>query len=316
MSVPSWAIHCISIALLSVGCGRAERSAPGEPNPEDGPSVPSESALLGAWRWQYLTAGAVQYSSLLTFEAPGIVRAHFHSMTSFTEPASNVDAEGTFELGANGTVRYTWQGEGTRVESEHSLTFVEPSSRTAKHPCCRLSTRYWTHRGYLAMNRARTRFRREAMQRAVAESGAVTSFLRTGVELTFPAAPATLLDGGDCSLDVAIQIEGTEGTREFTTALDCVAQTDGSGIGVIFFPGFDVTSSGASLLDQPSSARERWQALYTERSDANTWPESLRKALAQAFEPYIAFDLEHPDVLFHYIAMYSLEVEGYYRRLP
>jgi hypothetical protein len=316
MSVPFWATRCTLIVVLASGCGRAVHSSEGDSNAEDQPAVlPSESALIGRWMWENLTAGAMQHRTVIDFGTAGTLRGHFHSMTSFTEPPSNTDVEGTFELGPNGTVRYTWANQGSRSEREHSMTFVEPSPRTATHPCCWLATRYWTHRGYLATNRARTRFHREAMSRTLSESGALTSFLRTSVDLTYPAAPAALLDRDDCVLDLAIRIEGIEGTRDFTTTLDCVVQNDRPGIGVVLFPGFDTTRDGVPLREAPSQAESLWPTLYGERSDVRAWPESLRRALARAFEPYLAFDAEHPDVLFHYVSMHTPEVGGYFRPL-
>jgi hypothetical protein len=202
-----------------------------------------------------------------------------------------------------------------RVEASNDLTLVENADVLASHPCCRLlngSDRYWTHRGYLAENRARTRFRREASRRAVAEDGTVTSFTRTRVELAFSAPPVTLGGRSDCRFEVAIRVETTGfEARDFgPLALPCLVEDDDQGLSTLVVPGWD-QRDGRSLRETPYQARGLWAEMLEAESDVADWPEEPRAVLTAAFEPYLAFEKTRPDVLFHYLDANAPTIAGY-----
>jgi hypothetical protein len=329
---------CLTISALAgpilSGCGTANetgvvaRSHNDEPLalPDRGPAerdaVPEvgAEALHGAWRWDYITAGAVQMHRILEFEPAGTLTVGGRSMWSLTEPAETSAHAGFFEVTQQGTVRYGW-GDGVVGEAEHSLTFLENPEIISIHPCCRanpLTERYWTHRGYLARDAERTRFERIAMDRVLEEDGSLRSSQRTHTELVFSEPPAQLEEDDECSLQVTIAVDVTEaglqelGEHELT--LPCRVQVDGAAK-VLTVPGLDI-SQDRPLLEGPSYARGVWYELLEEQQSVEGWSVTIVRAFADAFEPYLAFDPARPDVLFHYLDPHAGSVRGYRQVAP
>lgn len=313
-------LPCLALLVLVVhtlsGCSTAGDTAvvarPHDNAPlaraDGGPAerlaVPGAEALYGTWRWDYITAGAVQQHLILEFEPEGTLTLAGRSMFSFTEPEETWENGGVFEVTPQGTVRYGW-GEGVVSEAEHSLTVIENPELLSSHRCCRVnapSARYWTHRGYLARNAERTRFERIAMNRVIEEDGSLRSSLRTHTELVFSEPPAQLEEDDECSLQVTIAVDLTEaGVQELAEhelTLPCRVHVDGAA-NVLTVPGLD-TSERGTLLESPFNARGVWRELLKEQQSVEGWSEPLLRALVVSFEPYLAFDPALPDVLFHH----------------
>jgi hypothetical protein len=302
-----------SASFVVFGCGGLAQSS------DDATGLPTSATLVGEWRHDYVTAGTIAYHTRLRFEEGGGLVVDTESMTSLTEPPALGHHQGSWEDGRPGAVKYAW-GDTTRTEAENDLTFIE-GRMLEGHPCCvrAFSDRFWTHRGYRALNARRTTFHRESLRRGVAADGTIESHRRTSVEIAFSASPASLVGRDDCSLDVTAHLETMENgallARDYAITLPCTVMEDDFDLVVVLVPGWD-TDEGMSLLDYPYRAGNVWRLMLEERGDTTDWPESLRDALYDAFEPYLAFDRTKPDVLFHRVDAGSLAITGYARVVP
>jgi hypothetical protein len=301
------------------GCGGLAKSS--DESSDDATVLPTSATLVGEWRHDYITAGTIAYHSRLRFEEGGVLVVDTESMTSLTEPPALGHHEGTWEDGRPGAVKYayTWD-DGGRTEAENDLTFVE-GRMLEGHECCvrAFSDRFWTHRGYRATSARRTNFHGESLRRDSAADGTMLNYRRTSVELAFSASPASLVGRDDCTLDVTAHLEALEDAvllaRDYAMTLPCTVTEDDFDLVVVLVPGWD-TVEGMSLFDYPYRAGQVWQLMLEERGDTTDWPESLRGALWDAFEPYLAFDRTRPDVLFHRVEAESLDIKGYSRVQP
>lgn len=298
------------LVLLSACGGNAEA-------PALAVELPSAERLLGEWRRNYITAGAVSMNSRLRFAADGAFTLDATSMSSFTEPATRTHYQGSYHGSERGTVLYEWDTELGQNQAERSLTFVE--GRALEHRCCtkRATTQvWWSHRGYLATNPTQTAFHKEAAQRQLEASGALRSSLETKVDLTFSEAPAQLVGRNDGTLTLAVQIEvvGPEGreSRRFDRTFPVEVQAEGDGMRVVSVPGLD-SAEGSPLVESPYRATALWAKFLATEADTADWSDSARKELSIAFEPYLAFDEARPNVLFHQIDWNSLDTTGYAR---
>lgn len=310
--MPIRAIHVVALALYVsyvVGCGGSTEAD------HVAVATPTAADIAGDWRNDYITAGAVSRHTRLRFGKLGELAVVTESTQTFTDPPSVAAYEGRYDVTTRGTVTYSW-GDSARIEAENSLTFVEGRALEDGHPCCALAgtTRWWSHRGYLAEDRARTRFHRDSMRRTIAVDGVVDSFIRTSVDLIFRAPPADLVEREDCTFDVAIHVEAMEAgaidARDFVRTLPCSVAEDGMGLVVILVSGTEAVD-GQSLADSPYLGRTAWVRLLEEQAEITSWSETLRAALSDAFELYLAFDRARPDVLFHYLDTNRLDITGY-----
>lgn len=297
-------------ALWLAACGA--QSSSGTDERAEAPLLPpNEAALHGEWRSDYVTAGLVARYTRLRF-APG---DHLRLDTVGFGGEMPTGYDGGYALTPEGTVRYFWGDEG-RIEREDDLTFVDGRALELAHPCCsRVYSRWWTHRGYRATSPDRTRFGRATARRVFDADGGLESSLATRVELTFSAPPSQLARGGPCTLDVSIHLEWSESdsadTRDFELGLDCAAR-EHLGLSIVLFPGWDwIEREGRSLEHAPFNARSLWERMLADHSELDEWPNPLRTLLGDAFELYLAFDEERPDVLFHYLEPNTLDATGY-----
>jgi hypothetical protein len=299
-----------TLMLLSACGGNAE-------SPARAVELPSAERLHGEWRHDYLTAGALSLNTRLRFSDDGTFTLDTTSMNSFTVPATTNHYQGSYHGSDRGTVRYEWETETGQSQAERSLTFVE--GRAFEHRCCtkRETTElWWSHRGYLATSPTQTTFHREAAQRQLDADGSLGSSLETKVDLTFSQAPAELVGRNDGTLALAVQIEvvspeGAE-SRSFRRTFPVQVQADGDGMRVVSLPGWD-TAEGSPLTEWPYRATALWAELLAKEADTTDWSDSAREELANAFEPYLAFDEARPNVLFHHIDWNSLDITGYAR---
>jgi hypothetical protein len=309
--------------LLLVGCGASsEAESTAAPRNEDSDAAtlaavqsPTPEQLHGQWRWDYVTAGAVQMGMVLDFDAGGVLNVSSRSMNSLTEPATVGADTGVFELSKQGTVRYRW-GDGSRNEWEHSLTLLENPDIIYSHPCCRPiygGERYWTHRGYLARDAKRKQFERVGMKRVREEDGNLRSSVRTQTNLTFSAPPAELLPESECTLEVNVAVAVTESAeeelREYRSTFACRAQAHEGAI-VITLQGFE-TIYGTSLVEAPFNGRSVWRTVLDEDASVRDWSDTARIALSDAFDAYLAFDPARPEVLFHSLESNSSVPQGF-----
>ena len=306
-----------SASFVVLGCGGLAKSS--DQSSDDATVLPTSDTLVGEWRHDYVTAGTIAYHTRLRFEEGGLLVVDTESMTSLSEPPALGHHEGSWQDGRPGAVKYEW-GDTARTEAENDLTFIE-GRMLEGHPCCvrAFSDRFWTHRGYRAASARRTKFHRESLRRDFAADGTMLYHRSTSVELAFSASPASLVGRDGCSLDVTAHLEALEGAvllaRDFAVTLPCTVTEDDFDLVVVLVPGWD-TDGGESLLTSPYRAGNAWRRMLEERGDTTDWPESLRDALYDAFEPYLAFDRTRPEVLFHRVDAGSLPITGYARAEP
>jgi hypothetical protein len=292
----SWLVYC-------VGCGGSI-----DPGASEELVFPAASALHGEWRRDYITAGAVTYHTRLHFREDGTVWSNSSSMNSFTEPPLLTELEGRYTVSQRGVVGIDWSADGS-IDDEDSLVVAEGRALSnGSHWSPGPKERWWTLRGYLAQNVERSHFRRDSLS-----SRRSPALVRTTTEIAFSTAPARLVPGAACSLDLRIEasLPGAGApSAELSFTLGCAASRDASGLIVILIPGWD-TIDGELLAEQPSAARQVWRQLLEEEPDFASLPPELSQALQTAFEPYLVLDPERPDVLLHHIDMNSLDLTGY-----
>ena len=273
---------------------------------------PTADELAGEWMSQYITAGAVYRYSRLWFEEGGVFRTQTVHNYSFTEPPTRSEATGDFEVTSRGTVLCRWNG----AETEDSLTIVSGRTIDEPHPCCASvgGPRVWTHLGYRAQDRERTRFHSERSQRARRADEDTDRTESTRVDLAFSRSPVQLRPGDDCALDlsIAVEVSGPEGaeSRRVDLALPCTVTEKTSGILVLLIAGHE-TAGGFSVLEFPPASATAWADLLASRAPTGDWPEALQKLIVRSFRPYLVVDRERSDLMFSYFNPMALVPEGY-----
>ncbi len=294
-------------AIFAAACGGSTRA-----QEEWGNDQPSAEELVGEWMSVYITAGAISRDSRLWFEEGGVFRTQTLDTFSFTEPPTRSEATGEFEVTSRSTVLRRWDG----TEAEDSLTIVSGRVLDEPHPCCSGvdGPRSWTHLGYLAQDRERTRFHSERSQRARQANEDSDRTESTRVDLAFSRSPLQMRPGDDCALDLSIAVEasGPEGaaSRSVELALPCVVTEHTPGILVILIAGHE-TAGGFSVLEFPPASATAWRELLESRAPTGDWPEALQKLIVRSFRPYLVMDRQRPDLMFSYFDPMALVAEGY-----
>jgi hypothetical protein len=296
-----------AVLLFGVGCGGATAS-PDEPPP----TPPTADALVGEWKSEYITAGAVYRSSRMWFEEDGALRIQTVDMHSFNEPPNRGEYAGDYEVTGRGTVVYRWGG----AEAEQSLSIVSGRVLDAPHPCCLRSYggRLWTHLGYLAQDPERKRFHSTSSLRQRRAGEDTDRTQSTRVDIAFSQSPLSMRPGDACAIDLSVVVEasGPEGSdsRSVDLALPCALSEDTSGVVVLVVPGYE-SADGLSVIENPYISPRAWAALLLDQAPTDGWPEQLRELVGRSFRPYLVIDRERPDVLFTYVNPMSLVPEGY-----
>jgi hypothetical protein len=277
-------MRAASLVVLVAACsGPAKGTKP--PPPPEVDRAALESAVERAWSWSQNNDMSTQTWTYALRD--GVVdHSMSHTMIDGDTTVSKLGA-GTYEITPTGALSMHL-ATGDKLAFSAIVAEGEVCEALFTWPCRALG---WN--GYLAQDRAHTRYRREFDEVRRGEHGMQT--LRAVSLLRFPRPLTEIAKGGACALELeivtsAIVDDITVHPASGTFRFDCDITSAGKG------PLWKLSVRGFTTTDD--SAGTDWANFVSTRGLVDEAHDLTRELFRRAFEPVVYFDPARPDTLY------------------